>query len=342
MCICVQLPQVKLSDQSVQKLLRLDGLELVRVERRMTVDSGPIVLAAAVNDYGRKVHHVLCAGDVWYRKEKRILSGGALVTEHITHDTYKCPRKAAFRHAVLEETVAQYQKQRFSYDPRRLIMDMFARVSRGEYLGEFSPGVLYVQEVAEILGRVYRLKAGLVAAKTYCGMKQRKQRYAQGRPMFFLCLDLSIDKTVGTLRGDNAVQYAPLTEREWRTVAFFEDTQSLIDELTAAKQLALHGMILCTPFPDELPDHQRVLLPERDSFVVYTSTRDTKVLQVQRHYDPEYATLCIFEQGRMNAHVLLATKVVHLLYGAEFGPDVGDIVEWKEVFERFSVLGFLQ
>lgn len=336
MCICTKLPQVKLSVQSVEKLLRLDGMRRVRIERRDVIDGGPVVLVAALNEHGRKIHQVLCAGDVWYRKENRTLDDGTQVRDRITHDTYKCPRKAALRNIVMQETIREYTKHRFSYAPDRLIMDMFARVSRGEYLGEFSPGVLYVQEVAQILEKVFRSKPGILTARTYCSLKERKRRYVSSRPMFFLYLDLPIDKTIGTLQHDNSVCYAPLTESELRCVAFFEDTQSIVEKLVAAKRLSLHGMILCTPFPDELPDDRRTLLPERDRFAVYTSVRDMKVLQVQRHYDPEYATLCMFSRGEPDHSSLLATRVVSLLYGAEFGPDVQNIVEWEEYFDHFE------
>lgn len=342
MCICDKLAEVTLSHRSVEKLMRLEGVTYAKIVRRMLIDERPLVLVQGINERGRKVHELLCPGDVLYRKEKRTLPDGTTVIDRVTYDTFHCARKEKFRNIVLGETVGDYRKGRFSYDPAVLIMSIFQRVSSGEYLGEFSPGIIYVQEVAEILSRVYPTRPGLLTAKTFCMFAMRKRRYAHSRPTFFLSLGLPIEKAMGHLEADNTVRYVPLTNDECRMAAFFEDTNAIIEKLIVEKKLSLHGMILCSPFPDEVPDSSRVLLPAGDPFAVYTREAADFTLQVQRHYNPENATLCIFTHKEGQVAKCAHTKHVHLYFGAPFGLGEEDVIRFDEAFNHFVLFGKLR
>jgi hypothetical protein len=342
MCVCDVHPDVGITELEVKKFARAEGLAHATIVRREIIDDRPVVLIEATNEYKRKVHVVLCPGDMCYRIEKRTLPSGQKEKVRIVEDTYKCPRKERFRALVQGEVEAAYRKSKLSYDPVRLIMNMFARVSAGEYLGEFNPGVIYVQEVAEMLSRIFLSKPGLIAAKTFCGMKERKKRFANARPPLFLSLGFPLEKVIGKLRVDNTLAYAPLTDAEYRTAAFFEDTLALVERLVKQKELGLHGMILCTPYPEEIPDSERVVLEATHPALLYARAEGVHIFQVQRHYNPEFASICVFEtQGEQLAKVI-AVRQVHLLFGAEFGADVSDVEFWDECFTRFLLYGSLK
>ncbi|HXK37877.1 MAG TPA: hypothetical protein VJ579_02320 [Candidatus Paceibacterota bacterium] len=342
MCVCEKYPEVLLSVQSVQKLARADGLRNASIVRRVLIDDRPVVLVQAWNKYNQKVHLLLCPGDVCYRKELQVLPSGEKVLTRIIEDTYKCQRKEELRKQIRTEVEAAYRKGKLSYDPVRLIMNMFERVSAGEYLGEFSPGIIYVQEVAEMLNRIFLSKPGILGAKSFCSFKERKKRFANDRPPFFLSLGFPLEKIMGKLRVDNSLAYAPLTNEECRTAAFFEDTLALIERLVEQKKLGLHGMILCAPYPEETPDQERILLEENHSALLYARVEGMHVFQVQRHYNPEFASLCVFRQQGETRAKIVAVKKVHLSFGAIFGPDVSDVEYWSECFSYFLLHGRLK
>lgn len=339
MCICEKLPQVRLSPRSIEKLLLAESLHRGKVERRVYIEGSPVVLIAAIDECGNKIHRVLCAGDVWYRKEKRVLPDKTMTVDLIMHDTYHCARKAALRLLILRETIASYAQSAVADDPRQIIMDIFARVSYGEYLGEFSPGCIYVQEIAEIFEKLASEQDGLVCAGSYCTSAERKKRYENDRPEFFLLLGLSLDKSIATMLPDGSLLYASLTESEWRTVAFFEDTLALVQQLVKEKYCSLNGMILCAPFPEEIPDKERVLLGAEHPLLVYSHDEGEFTLEVQRHHDTNTATFCLFERRGAEAPLLIFTKPIALLFGAPFGPDAEDVARWNGWFINYIEFG---
>lgn len=342
MCICDELADVQLSPMSIRKLCKLQGLHGEKVERRHIIDGRPVVLVRALDAKERVVHRIWCPGDAWYRKQIHACGEGVCESFVITEDTYKCPRKEKLRAIVRADVLSIYRLSMVEKDPTVLIMNMFDNIRAGNYLGEFSPGVLYVQEIAELFEHIFDSQVGLPTARTYLEQDARKARYSNARPLFFLSLSFAIDKAIGKLGADNTLSYAPLTESEFRTAAFFEDTLSLIEDLAEQKRIGLHGMILCTPFPDETPDKERKLLGAGNGMLIYTRDEGEFTLEVQRHYNPTHATFCIFERRGGAIPLLVVTKRIQPLFGAEFGPDMEDAARWDAWFINYIELGVIE
>ncbi len=332
MCVCDRFEHTTISSRSIEKLMRADGVKHFSVELRMVIDGRPVVLVRGVTDSGQIMHTILCPGDVHYNKSKKKSEDGAMRVDRLILDTYKCPRKEAMRAEIRTRFVEDYRKYASEGDASEIIMDLFARVSRGEYVGEFVPGCLYAQEVAELLGEFFNALDGISSAKSYEPEIARRSRYAISRPPFFLDLGISFDKMIGYLDRHGAITYAQLSAEECRKAAFFEDTLALLDDLVESRRIGLYGMILCLPFKPEIEDAARRLLIEGDPLLLFELSREALTMQVQRHHDPSFATLAIFKNDRSEP---LHAKQCALRYDAMFGPDVEDVASWVEYFTHF-------
>jgi len=73
------------------------------------------------------------------------------VAENRSIDAHKCPAKAKARDEVVAESRQKYGAQWQAMDLKDAVLDVFGRVEKKEYLGEFWPDMIYVQDVAKIL-----------------------------------------------------------------------------------------------------------------------------------------------------------------------------------------------
>ncbi|KPJ85114.1 hypothetical protein AMJ57_04275 [Parcubacteria bacterium SG8_24] len=86
-----------------------------------------------------------------FEVEERVGEDGRKYHVH-TGDGHRCPHKAAFRELVIEECRAKYGAAWRDMGVKEAILDIHERVKAGEYLGTSWGGVVYLQEVGELLG----------------------------------------------------------------------------------------------------------------------------------------------------------------------------------------------
>lgn len=157
----------KLLDRDAEEAFRSVGYTQKLLAQRITKGKD-IALVAVSNDGMREAEMppaplLLCACDFHYEVTKD--------GSHLHYiDTFRCKRKEAWMTKRQREVGGEYIAKGIT-DPETIFLDLFRRVSAGEWVGQRQGCVLYLQEAAAIAGVGSGVFAGwgvglaLVAAK---------------------------------------------------------------------------------------------------------------------------------------------------------------------------------
>lgn len=315
MCDCDNFKTTKIRVRSLRKMYPDVS---IKVLRREVIDGALVALVELTFD-GHREEHLFCAADmVWASKVIRT-PGGVKYTARVVRDTFKCSRKAKFAKMFQSEVAASLLG--LVRDPRDIIVDLYTRSRKGNYVGQGNGGALYVQHVSSVMQQCYGAFAGIPLAHTYRTLEERKT-HLRDIVGYALYCNIKLE------------DWGNLSDAQILELAFFVDTLSLVVELRDARIIGLNGFVITKAPPQDVPDVKRTPMNVGDPMLVFSREHGELLFQVQRRYAGG-ATICVFGNSPENVVSLLATLATALMYDAKFGPDQEDVTRFIRMFERF-------
>jgi hypothetical protein len=250
-------------------------------------------------------------------------------------DTHSCERKIAWYHKRWIEVAREYDNRGLS--PKAIILDIFDRVvNKGEFLGQTQGDWIFVQNIAEVF---LLLNPKVWGDEEYPLQKDSalfKRQCVRG-------IEIANQVNKNKPPKDHWHPEGPTKEELALTYAL-----DVVRILYKEKKLGLNGMVLI-PYVEpsaEIPDESRTPMlsweEKKDpdtripTMLVWMARLKKRFHAEVQRIDRSTATLCLFYHERQEKpDRLVKAWKVGLSYGAEFGPDAGDVYAWQEMLKKF-------